>query len=274
MEQLRVGRVFTVASFLGMGNQRVVDLVVGAFLGPVALGYLRIAWRALELLLELTISSINRVLLPALSRASTQTGGLPSTYNHGITMAALVAYPLFSGVALVAPDALPLVFGAQWETSVPLVQLLAMSVLFVPLIYFKSTLLFVANKLAAIIWLNVLEFILSVAVTLVAVQVGLAAAAYGNTVRLAIATPVIMFVVGRVAGIDATRSCASVLDPLYATALMVAGLLLVEPVMPHEPILRVSIMVGTGAAIYGLAICILMGRRLWDLFGVERGSIM
>lgn len=267
--QLHAGRAFTLASFLGMGNQRIVDLIIGASLGPTALGYLRIAWRAFELLLDLTVGSVNRVMLPALSRTASKPTLLFGAYNHGLTLTAIFAYPLFSGAAIVAPDAIPLLFGAQWQPSIVLVQLLATSALFIPLIYFKSTILFVVDKLATIIWLNVFEFLLSIAIALFTAQISLAAAAYGNTIRMAIATPVIMYIVSRTTGVASSASCAGVLKPLYATTLMTVALAVLLHIVPTDPMIRLPIMITTGAAIYGISLRLLTGPALWSLFGLQ-----
>lgn len=266
--QFRAGFVLTAAAFLGMGNQRILDIIVGSAFGAAALGYMRIAWRILELMLELTVTSINRVLLPQLSRVQKDTALFNQTYYHFVRLTAILTFPLFAGAALVAPDVLPLIFGAKWTPSVPLMQLLATMIFFIPLIYYKSSAMFIANRLRLILWLNMIEFALSISIALAAAYVSIEAIALGNTIRTALATPIILTALSRAVGLKASETLRSVAEPLVATIVMAIVVVLAD--FQVTLTLRILIEVSAGVMTYCVVLMALYCTTPTKIFKILR----
>jgi len=100
-------------------------LVAGRVLGESALGAYTLAWTIAHAPLDKIGNVILQVAPPALSAVQGDVAAL-RRYVMGITEGiALVTFPLFAGLALVAPDFVPIVLGPQWRTMVVPLQLLA-----------------------------------------------------------------------------------------------------------------------------------------------------
>ncbi len=101
-KQLRMGVAVAGSSLLGTGNQKIIDLLVGYFLGTTALGYLRIAWKGLDLLLNLCVVPASSVIFTSLSHLQNDAAALARAYQRMVQMTALLIYPVFLGAAVVA----------------------------------------------------------------------------------------------------------------------------------------------------------------------------
>ncbi|RXR06344.1 lipopolysaccharide biosynthesis protein [Pseudoxanthomonas composti] len=262
--QLRMGSAICGSSLLGVGNQRVIDVVIGRMLGATPLGYLRIAWRALDLLMELGLRPIQQVTLPAFSRLQNDAGALRAAYLRTARVTAIVIYPVFIGAAIVAPDLITLVFGAQWGPSVPLMQILALGVLVMPLIWFKSNVLLAIGRVRAVMLLNIVEFALSVAVVTISCRWGVTGAAWGNVIRLCLAVLPIWWVLHRYLGIELMPFFASQWQAATCTALMVIATFLVGLLCPGLPaVVRIAVVITVGAVVYFAAL-FLLHRQAWN----------
>lgn len=249
--QLAGGSTLAIASVLGSGNQRIIDLIVGYVLGATALGYLRISWRALDLLQELSIRPITAVTLTSLSRLQDDRPAFIRGYLRLVQMTAVFTYPMFLGAAVVAPEVIAVMFGPQWAPSVPLMQILTLTSIFIPLLFYKSNALMAVGAMRMVLGINVFEFVASAAVAYLSARHGLEAAAAGNILRLALVSPVIFWGVARCTGVPAGATLLAVAIPLLASAIMVAALVGLKSVLPALPALVTVACLGlAGLLIY------------------------
>lgn len=276
-EQLRMGTMLASANILSMGNQRVIDLVVGYVLGPVALGYLRIAWRGLDLLLEIGVRPITNVTLSTFSALQDNKAQMARAYVRLSQLTSLLAFPLFLGAGVVAPEFIVLLFGDQWQQSVVPMQILTLTVLTFPIIYFKNSALMAIGRAHDVLWLNVLEFVLSFAVVLVCAQFGLIGAALGNVLRVVLITPVILYVLNKHIELDVRLLLARTWPLMHAAAWMIAVLSLARIAMNGalHPVLAMAVLVPAGAVVYFAALWIFHKPsmlELWNSLAAERAK--
>jgi PST family polysaccharide transporter len=101
-------------------------LVAGRVLGESALGAYTVAWT----IAHAPIDKIGNVILqvtPSVLSAVQDDTAATRRYVLAITEAlAVTIFPLFVGLALVAPDLVPIVFGAKWQSMVVALQLLSL----------------------------------------------------------------------------------------------------------------------------------------------------
>lgn len=108
-------------------SQRLDHLIIGVGLGPVALGVYFIAFRLVSLVLDLLTSPLQSVALPWFSQKQDDRPGLRAAYTRGTRLASLSMFPLFVGLWAVGDIVTPLVFGAKWIESGPIVAALAIA---------------------------------------------------------------------------------------------------------------------------------------------------
>jgi len=110
---------------LDFARGKLDDLFVGAVLGAAALGYYSVGYRLLNFLTDLIVGTVQTVSLPLYARLHREAEPLPNAFLAINRFLAFLAFPVFLGVALMAPAIVPVVFGAKWLPSVPVMQILA-----------------------------------------------------------------------------------------------------------------------------------------------------
>jgi O-antigen/teichoic acid export membrane protein len=73
---------------------------------------------------------LGRVLFPAFSKMQDDTARLWNAYLRAVSTVALLGFPIFAGLAVVAPEAVLFVFGSQWGGTVVPLQILCVGGLF------------------------------------------------------------------------------------------------------------------------------------------------
>lgn len=261
IRQLRSGVAISGASLLGTGNQRIIDLIVGYFLGSSALGYLRIAWRGLDMLLSLSITPVSNVISSSLSYLQSDKAALARAYGRIVQLTSLFIFPLFLGGAVVAPELIVFAFGEKWKVSASLMQILTLQGIFVPFTYYRTNILIAAGQAKQVFYISSISFGISVVVALAAAQIGLEATAWGNVLRVALITPISMWHIQKYAQTSAVRTLKKAMPSAGASIIMVICLLVVRGFLrPHLTDFQMLVfMISLGGIVY-------MG-TLWLLFG-------
>jgi O-antigen/teichoic acid export membrane protein len=102
-------------------------LVLGRALGARPLGLYYLAYNITTIPQTRLAPIITRVLFPALSAVQHDLPRLRSTYVQAVRYVALVTFPLLTGLAILAPEFVLAVFGAQWAEAAPLVRILCLA---------------------------------------------------------------------------------------------------------------------------------------------------
>jgi len=110
---------------LGLINARLDQLLIGAVLGPETLGYYNLAWQMTLQPLARLNPVVMRVAFPLFARIQHEQPRLRRGYFQAQRLLGAVNFPLFLGLAVLAPVFVPTVFGSRWVPAVELVQLLA-----------------------------------------------------------------------------------------------------------------------------------------------------
>jgi O-antigen/teichoic acid export membrane protein len=217
---------------------------------------------------------IERVLFPAFVKVRHRPHELKRVFLLAQGVQCLVAIPASAGLALVAPELVPLMLGPQWSMAIPLVQILAVAYLASAMLS-SSTCLFITlervKALALFIWAQVGLFAL--------LAFGLFAQAQAQQVawlRLAVsmlsdlALAALLLQVFK--PLRLRELLAGVLRPLLATATMAAGLWLLqlqwgltETTQGSELLLGAKVAIG--AVLYAGTILL-----LWQAAGQPEGA--
>jgi O-antigen/teichoic acid export membrane protein len=73
------------------------------------------------------VAPLNRAVFPGFARISDQASRLRGSYRSMLGLVALLAVPAAVGIAAVAPLAVPVMLGPNWQAAVPLLSLLALA---------------------------------------------------------------------------------------------------------------------------------------------------
>lgn len=115
---------FTVVNFFGRNSD---NLLIGRFLGAAPLGYYNRAYNLMLLPLQQISQVMGRVMFPALSAMGDDRPRLQRAYRRTVTLITAITMPVLVGMSAVADGLVPLLWGDQWTTSIPLLQLLCLA---------------------------------------------------------------------------------------------------------------------------------------------------
>lgn len=107
-------------------------LAIGSSLGLIALSFFNLAMRVRDQLKAALVTPFGAVSFAVSSEMSRTDTEARHLIIAGIKLSSLFAYPAFLGMAVVAPIAVPLVFGNQWADAVIPIQIASLIALRAP----------------------------------------------------------------------------------------------------------------------------------------------
>jgi O-antigen/teichoic acid export membrane protein len=133
LAMLRQGLPITGAVLAQLGRYRLFVVLVGALLGPAALGHLHLAFRLVDTARELLATALWRLLLPGLSDWRDDLPGLATAMERALRLYAVALFPV-CGLMLVGLAPLTAwLLGPDWadsgEAALPLVALMGWTIL-------------------------------------------------------------------------------------------------------------------------------------------------
>ena len=121
------GKNMVGSSLVTFLNRSADDMIIGVFLGPVALGYYAVAYRANVAVTEVALRATSRTAVPVFAKLQAEPERLREAYYAALEFAALVACPVFLGLSATAPEVCLVMFGAEWAPSVAPMQVLGLA---------------------------------------------------------------------------------------------------------------------------------------------------
>ncbi|WP_281403893.1 lipopolysaccharide biosynthesis protein [Streptomyces paradoxus] len=151
-------------------------VLVGRYAGVQALGHYNRAWFMAALPLHQTAAALNKVLLPAFSRAQSDRDRLKGAYIDSMSVTALLFAPMAATVAVCSDNAVEVLLGDAWQATADLVPPLAVVGLLNVLAYLPAVLAEALGKVGqkAVIELLHLIVLLTAAAAAVASDTGVA----------------------------------------------------------------------------------------------------
>jgi teichuronic acid exporter len=105
---------------------RVFPLLVGLYHGADAVGYLNFAAKLVEPVAGILGASAYRLGLPMFSALQADKPALKRAFRSASRYSFAFVAPALIGLAAVAPDAVPLLFGNEWRPAIPIVEIVAL----------------------------------------------------------------------------------------------------------------------------------------------------
>lgn len=245
--------------FLGFLTRHGDNLFVGAFLGPVALGYYTVAYRVLGVMTELFLGTVNHVAVPTFSRLQADPQATRRAFYAAIRLTQAIALPAFVGVAVLAPEIVAVLFGPRWAASAPVLQALALVGMLHSATYFDRSILFAAGRPGLEFRIELVATIGNLVAFAVAVRWGIVAVAAALAVRHFVLWPVRLVVLHRVAGISPGPYLRLWVRPVIVSGVMAGAMRAIQVVADDAlaaPLPLAATIVG-GALIYLAALALL-----------------
>lgn len=255
---LRFAAPLVAGNFLNFFNRKGDDLLIGVFLGPVALGYYALAYQVLLVLEQLVSRGFDAVGLSTFSRLQHDVQALQKTFLRFTRLAGMAAVPVFVGAAAVAPVAWPLLFGDAWQSAVPVFQWLTLAGLLHAVFHFNHAMFKACGKPGMSLVVAAINAIANVVIFLLVVRHGVVAVAAAYAIRAWLFAPVGLILLRRVTGLSIWHYVRQHSTPIFAGLVMAAVVFWISQVNQSWPGLIGQI--AGGAAVY----LVLVGCFMFD----------
>jgi len=116
-----------ISQMLGYFVNNVDNLLVGRFLGSVALGLYSVSYSTMFLPVSRISQPLQQVLFSAFAKIQHEPKRLAEAWARGNQLISAVNVPAFLGMAVIAPEFVPVVLGQDWDAAVPVLQLLSLA---------------------------------------------------------------------------------------------------------------------------------------------------
>ncbi len=273
------------AEFSGsiMGNNLVTFVyrktdvtLIGYFFDTHQLGYYYLVQRLLLTMGLLTQSTIQSIVMPVLSRVQNDPIRFRQIFARTVEFLNAIWLPLALGAGLVASLLLPVVFGAKWQPSVPLLEIYSLVGFTDAFTLYSAPALTAAGRPRAYLKLPLIQVVIGIALLLPATRFGLQGIVAADVAIAAAIIPFHLVVLRREAGTDAIALFKRCLPAIAAALVMALAVLALKTTLATTlpPVAALVLAVLAGAAVYALSLAILAPtfiRQVIDLLAATLG---
>jgi O-antigen/teichoic acid export membrane protein len=241
------------SNLVGFAYKKLDVLLIGAFFDAAQLGYYYLVQRILITMGLVTLSTVQSIVMPVLSRLQDEKERFREVFATTIQLVHAVWLPMALGMGLVAAPLIPLLFGTKWQSSVPLMEIMSLTAFSAVFSFFSGPVLYAAGRPASHLKLSLAQVALTVAVFLPMTRFGIAGIAIFYALIFALVAPLHLWVLRRDAGIEpwsVVRRCAA---PTLAGLAMAAAVLALKAEMHGalSPVVLLGALITLGALVYG-----------------------
>jgi len=266
-ENLAFGGNLTIAQLIFLFLVRLQDLLIGASLGAAAVGVYRVAWRTTEIIGNGAIQPFATVGLQTYSRLQTNLPALREAYRTMLRASVTLSFPALVGFGVLAPHAIPMIFGAKWHEAGALAQIFALIGIPYSLNYFASPVLGAMGDSKKQRSLALVQLASTVALTLAALPFGLFWVAAAYVLRSYLTLPLQIRFLRQASSIRFADTWRAVRAPFAAS--MVMGVLLWigeaawQRTLPFDARALILFIVAGGAVYAGTLLAISPAHRVY-----------
>lgn len=239
-------------------NRRADDLLIGYFLGLVALGYYSVAYKLLLVMMQVLISTTTKVALPIFSRLQGEPERLLSAFYTATQFTGLIVFPVFLCVPVLAPEFIKVFFGEQWIQSIPVLQVLSLIGPVHLIFFYNNSVILALGKPSWRLWIQVINTATNVVGFALAVKWGIVAVASAYVIRGYLLLPISLLAINKLVKINLTNYLRLYIVPLVASGVMVATILatkyLLGTLVKSWILLVISLLLGISIYIFTILV--------------------
>jgi PST family polysaccharide transporter len=241
------------------------NLLVGVFLGPVALGFYAVGYRILDTSQQLLVNAARRLVFPTFARLQHDRERMRRAYSRMNRASSTLTLPGYVGLALVAQEAIVTLFGGKWTDSGPVAAVLFLIGPVLTLQAFSGALFNAVGHPEVTLRFRLVTTIVNVAGFLIAVLVfrDILAVAAAFVLRGYLLLPLNLYWMHKYGAVPAREQVFELRGVAVATIAMAVGVVLVKvALLGHiHSALLLALEIVVGVIVFGVAL-VLVERSL------------
>lgn len=230
-------------------SQRSDHMLIGSVLGAEALGNYSFAFNLVAQPLSRINPILTRVALPVFSQLQNDPVKLKIGYTKLVSILTTINAPLLIGLAVVAPWAVPTIFGSNWSQSIPILQILSLVTLLRTINNPAGSLLYAKGRVDLTFSWHVMTLVLSVPLAYVGCLIGtpVSVAMVMLVLQLFLAVPMYLLLIRPLIGRCAQEYSRVILWPITIALMMGIAVYALSwniPTLQGAPMIALQIIVG------------------------------
>lgn len=210
-------------NLLSYVNRRADNVIIGYALGADLLGFYEIAYRLFMAGTHLVTNTVSSVAFSTFSRMQNDPARMRQGFYTATRLVTLVAFPVFLGAALVAPELIGTFFGEKWvPLSAQVFQVLAFVGVLHAAFYFNAAVMLAMGKPSWQLLIGLLNAVTNVVAFALVVRWGIVAVAAAYALRNYLLSPIPLRLVRRLIGIEWRPYLSAYGPPLLGTLAIAA----------------------------------------------------
>lgn len=233
------------------------DFLIGYFLGTTLLGYYTIGYRLLLVIMRLVTGITNSVAFPTFSRIQNKTESMRRAFYTVTQYTSLLAFPVFIGMGILAPELILTLFGEKWAPSIPVMQVLALIGILQSVLFFNGSVIRASGKPSWEFGIMFLNAVCTVAGFLIAVRWGIVAVAASFVIVGYLLAPISCIAVKKLIQIDFRTYLRQFVTALSASLIMLIIIMGLKYILKPQQLnlyLQLAIYLSAGVLSYLVAI--------------------
>lgn len=208
-------------------SRNVDNLLIGAYLGLTPLGFYAVGYRILDTSQQLLVNFARRLAFPIFARLQHDVDRLRRAYARVTAAVSVIILPGYIGLALVAQEAIVVIFGERWASSGPVAAVLFLIGPVLTVQLFSGSLMNGVGHPEITFRIRLATTIVNVAGFFVAIFFfrDIVAVAAAFVIRGYLVMPLILWWVRRYADIGLRDQLGGLRSPLLATVVMAAAII-------------------------------------------------
>ncbi len=239
--------------FFGYSIRNVDNLLIGRYLGSVALGFYALAYTVFLIPVVDIGFPVSQVLFSSLSRVQEDADRLKRGFLLATKYVTMIALPMMVGLSLVAPLLVEILFGRKWLPAAPVMSILALAGFLQLMTSLGPSGLQAVGRTDLQMRWSILGALLYLPAFALGLRWGIVGVAIGYLAATAALTPIQYGFVARVLGVRAREMWAVVYPSVIGCAMMAAVVGPVKWVLMDIRLPRISmlaLLIVLGALVY------------------------
>jgi teichuronic acid exporter len=239
------------------------QIIVGSIIGPAALGIFNFARRLFQILNDVIAGALSSVTHALLSTLQNEKEKVREAFLFATYGCAIVSFPAFAGLAAIAGEAIPLIFGAQWSDAIWPTRWFCIIGLMSCIGVIQSSLINSQGKSDWWFYYQLFRQLLTLTTIIVLQDKSISYIVMAIAIQTLLLWPITLVMVAKLINLKISSYFRQFLEPLFASALMLVTILLMADWLQQtSPFMRLGIEIVLGATAYALAIFVLSRKKI------------
>lgn len=209
------------SALLSALNQKATTLLTGLVLGPAKFALLNAAKRGESMLTQITMTSINSMVVPSFSRVK-EKANLGDLYINLVVITATAVMPIFMGLAAIADPFVTILFGDKFSESAIFMTISAFAMFTAIIGWFLPTLLVSQAKTGDAFKLNILNIVTSLIIAGSTIWFGIKVMLISIVIGGLLVMPLRFRIVTKHIAIDIKKLIINIFPPYFSAFAMFA----------------------------------------------------